>query len=378
MNKLSLCPLVGLFALTVAACSSSSDSGKDKTPNNNVDVCDDGAASATRPCGNNPDPCNLKSGYPGDEYCILPPPPGKGIQIHLGPSNYQDAAEVAKYTLQPGEEFNSYGATRIPTDTDHWFNYTQIRMRPGSHHLINTVVQGDNISEGYVPAGQGCPGTAVGGFPGTQNLIRNMPPHGQQAPENVGLGSKLPGNSYLCLNHHAYNYGREVQLREVWINVWFVDESEVTQRASSIIVTAGPWQGIPPYSQKTLTQSATVPNDGRIISLFGHRHAWTPRFAVWHNDALIYDSWHWEDSAVFNYDSITTNPAPNPEAQTDGATSGVLDVKAGDQIRVQCDIDNQSDKTLYFRNALYEGEMCILFGSAVGTGISGGIPGQGG
>ena len=52
-------------------------------------------------------------------------------------------------------------------------------------------------------------------------------------------------------------------------------------------------------------------------------------------------------------------------------------MKTGDTIRVQCDIDNQSDNTLFFRNALYEGEMCILFGSAVGTSIRGGVPSGG-
>ena len=192
--------------LSLLACSSSKDEGQAKGPDTNVTTCDDGVASASKPCSTDPDPCGLKSGYAGDEYCIAPPPPGKGIQIHFGPSNYTDAAEVAKYVLKAGEEFNSYGTTKIPTDTDHWYNYTQIRMRPGSHHLINTVVQGENIPEGYAPAGRGCPGTTVGGFPGTQNLIRNMPAHGQQAPENVGLGSMLPGNSYLCVNHHAYNY----------------------------------------------------------------------------------------------------------------------------------------------------------------------------
>jgi hypothetical protein len=65
--------------------------------------------SSTVPCSDNPDPCNLHSGYPGDEYCILPPPVGMGVQIHFGPKDYKDAEEVAKYTLQRGEEFNAYG-----------------------------------------------------------------------------------------------------------------------------------------------------------------------------------------------------------------------------------------------------------------------------
>ena len=57
-----------------------------------------------------------------------------------------------------------------------------------------------------------------------------MPPNGVEAPENVGLGSKLAGNSLLCLNHHTYNFTEGDQLREVWINVWFVDGNEKSRR----------------------------------------------------------------------------------------------------------------------------------------------------
>ncbi len=189
----------------------------------------------------------------------------------------------------------------------------------------------------------------------------------------MGLGSKLAGNTKLCLNHHAYNFGSDTtQLREVWINVWFVDESAVTQHTSSVSLIAGPWQGIPPHSQKVLTSEATVNGDGRIVNLFGHRHAATDRFAVWKNDDLVYDSWHWEESVAFDYDSITTNPPTNADAKTDGAVSGILPITTGDKIRFECDINNQTDNTLTFRNELYTGEMCIRFGASVGVALRGG------
>ncbi|HEX4334446.1 MAG TPA: hypothetical protein VH062_00955 [Polyangiaceae bacterium] len=343
-------------------------------------ACDDNAlASSTVPCNPTGNPCNINSGYPGDEYCIPPPPAGKGIQIHFGPKSYTDPAEIAKYIMNPGEEFNAYGIANIDALDDHYYNYTQIRMRPGSHHLINTLVTGDDLTEGYVPDGVGCPGTPVGGFPGTQNLIRNMPPNGVEAPENVGLGSKLPGNAKLCLNHHAYNLnGDKPILREVWINVWFVDEADVTQKTSSVTIFAGPWTGIPPHTSTVLKANTTVNGDGRIINMFGHRHVATDRFAVWKNDELVYDSWNWQESVAYDYDSMTQNPALDPDKKTDGATSGILPVTTGDKINIECDVNNQTDNTLYFKNELYTGEMCILFGSSVGVGIQGGnFPGGG-
>jgi hypothetical protein len=339
--------------------------------------CDDSAlASASTVCKPDADPCGLNSGYPGDEYCILPPPDGKGIQIHFGPSDYTNAAEVAKYLIHPGEEFNAYGLATIPGAGEHYYNYTQIRMRPGSHHLINQMVQGtEDMPDGFILDGNGkpkmgCPGSPVGGFPGTQNLVRNMPPGGQLAPENQGMGSLLRADTRLCVNHHAYNFGSDAsQLREVWINIWFVPAEEVTIKTIPTFIMAGPFQPIDPYSQKVLTASATVAGEGRIVNLFGHRHAWTTRFAVWKNEDLVYDSWDWQESIAFDYDSITENPPLNPDAQKDGAVSGELPIKTGDKISIECDIDNQSENTLTFRNELYTGEMCILFGASVGTGI---------
>jgi hypothetical protein len=78
--------------------------------------------------------CNLHSGWPGDEYCILPPPPDKGFQLHLGPSNYQNPE--AEYLLQPGEEWVHRFTSTSANDKDIKFYVRQYRMRPGAHHTI--------------------------------------------------------------------------------------------------------------------------------------------------------------------------------------------------------------------------------------------------
>jgi hypothetical protein len=116
--------------------------------------------------------------------------------------------------------------------------------------------------------------------------------------------------------------------------------------------------------------SRSISGEGRIISMFGHRHAATERFAVFLNEDLVYDSWDWVESRVFNYDSITDNPPPAPAMRVDGAASGMLPVKAGDEVRFECHVNNTTDGTLTFRNELYTGEMCILFGSTVGVAIN--------
>lgn len=333
------------------------------------DACAERRGSWSKPCTQNPDPCNLKSGYPGDEYCLLPPPADKGVQIHFGPKSYTDMAEVAKYLIKPGEEFNTYGVVNIPTTEDHWFAYVKISMRPGSHHLINQLVAG-HPTEGFLARGAGCEGDALGSFIGTQNLILESPPQGIPAPENQGLGRKLPGNASVCQNYHRYNTTEAPALSEIWYNVWFIDEKAITQKAAGVMINAGPFQGVPAHTKQSLTANSMISGDGRIISLFGHRHSHTERFAVWLNDGLVYDSWDWEESRLFNYDSITQNPAPAPDKRTDGAVSGVVKIKKGDKIKIQCDVNNTSDQPLRFANELNTAEMCILFGSTVGVGIN--------
>lgn len=333
------------------------------------DGCQERRVSYAKPCSSDPDPCGIASGWPGDEYCLLPPKPDEGIQIHIGPKNYKDMADVAKYVIQAGDEFNNSVVGHIPATENVWWNRITVHMRPGSHHWISSVVSGKPEEAFYTDSN--CGSMQVGSLGGGQNLIYDNPPHGIPAPENEGLGRELPGNSSLCMNLHAYNFTDRPQLREIWINVYTVPEQGVTQRASGIGMVGGLGLNLGPHQNLESTYEGTFMQSGRIIQLFGHRHVWTPRFAAWLNDKLIYDSWSWEESVTFNYDSLTMNPPIMTEQKVDGAVSGTLPVAAGDVLKFTCFIENTSDKTLGFSNELYDGEMCNLWGSAVGTSLSG-------
>ena len=50
-------------------------------------------------------PCEgIDSGYDGDSQCIQPPPSGEGMQLHYGPSAYDDPDEVERYLIAEGDE----------------------------------------------------------------------------------------------------------------------------------------------------------------------------------------------------------------------------------------------------------------------------------
>jgi hypothetical protein len=335
-----------------------------------TDTCVDRTVSYAKPCHNDPDPCGLKSGWSGDEYCLLPPAEGEGIQIHIGPSDFKNMAEIQKYAIKPGEEFDNSVAADIPLTEEKFFQRMRVQMRPGSHHWISTVTDGKIENKFYDDTG--CNGaTTVGSMGGGQNLIYDNPPGGIPAPENAGLGRSVKGNGSLCMNLHSYNFTDKEQMREIWINIYFIDEAKVTQKAQGIGMVGGLGLMLGPGMKKEAAYTGTFMADGRIIQLFGHRHAWTPRFAVWLKDKLIYDSWSWQDSVTFNYDSLSMNPPIKTESKVDGAVSGAVEFKAGDTLKFTCFIENNSEKTLGFSNQVYDGEMCNLWGSAVGAGLSG-------
>jgi hypothetical protein len=335
-----------------------------------ADTCMERKASRSKPCHNDPDPCQLNSGFVGDEYCLLPPSPEAGVQIHIGPRDYKDAAEVAKFSIEPNTEFLNSVLGHIPLTEEHWWNHIMISMRPGSHHWIMSQVAGQP-EEGFYDDQQCANASSVGGLAGGQNLIVDNPPLGIPAPENEGMGSNIQPNASVCVNLHSYNFETTTQLREFWINLYYIDKSKVSQRTGGIGMVGGFGLNLPPGQSTTLMYESSAPSDGRIIQIFGHRHAWTPRMAAWLNDELIYDSWDWRESVTFNYDSITTNPPINTEGMTDGAKSGPISLKAGDRLKYACFIENGSDQTLRFKNELKGGEMCNLWGRTVGGSFQG-------
>jgi len=133
---------------------------------------------------------------------------------------------------------------------------------------------------------------------------------------------------------------------------------------------------IAPHQSTTLgPYTCTVQGDGRMLWLYGHRHANNTRFTVTRvrgtQRDVIYDAYYWEEPLLLEYNSRTQNPAPDYASGIEGGWSGPLDLRTGDQIEWACDVVNQQATTLYFTNETYLGEMCIVDAEAVGSTCSG-------
>ena len=113
--------------------------------------------------------CEINSGYPGDESCLLPPDPSEGFQIHVGPSDYADAAKVAPFIFEPGQESSQCWTFHTPNTEDIYYQGWVLSGRPGTHHIINTMYATDQ-ADGTTFTGCRDPGTGT-----APDILDNLP-----------------------------------------------------------------------------------------------------------------------------------------------------------------------------------------------------------
>jgi len=344
----SAAPLLAM-ALFAAGCGSGSDPATPDPP-------------IKDPTGTGP--CNLNTGYEGDDMCLAPPDPSVGMQLRYGPKNYDDAAEVEQFLLQPGEETTDCFYMNTPNQQNVFFSEFHIRMRSGSHHLIVSQAKSD-VADGVRNCEGGGLLRLIGG---TQTSMRDYPDEFGYAPEDEGLAVEIPANTQASLNAHFVNVTEKPILREAWMNIIYKDPATVTTIMEPVAHAAGLGMDVQPGTTEILHGSSAAPADMRVVNLFGHYHAHTVRFSTWKVDAanqrtLVYESFDYNEPGDLNYNTVTKNPAPDPATKTAGGVSGILEFKQGDLIEWECEIVNDGPVPLQFGNQVYTAEMCILFGA---------------
>lgn len=311
---------------------------------------------------------SFDTGYGGDDYCILPPPSELGTQVHVGPESYDNIDPG--YIMQPGREYSDYYFTNTTNAESHFFYRVNMRMRPGSHHMINRMLPIDR-TDGWRDDGDNADGR---GFPGAQRPDQDRP-NGilQVPPENAGIGDEIEANQQFSFNLHHFNLTDRPALREIWVNIWYKPEAEVTETMGRIGIYGNPRDlDIPVGEQRVLHYKCDVASDTRVLSFSGHRHSSTARFGVWLEpadggpDVVLYESFDYTDMPTYSYDSISQNPVPSVPNADDGALTGMLELHRGDELHFVCDVTNTGDQTLRFANEVETGEMCILFGNRTG------------
>lgn len=316
--------------------------------------------------------CDISTDYLGDEFCIPPPDPSEGIQLRVGPTDYDDPDAVEPYLLEAGGEdvvcFNTE-----PIDGDFYYLEQRNRMRSGSHHMLIGLKDAQGREAGPVLDQAECEGFTdrVGSVPGSQTPENDFLAD-DFAPEDEGLGRYFPPDVVAQFQLHYVNTTQETVMREAWINLYYRDADEVKTALNTVFLVGDLSVAVPPGAQENtaLTFSPELDEPVRVFELVSHSHAHSQRFSVWRNrgtpdEKLIYESFDWAEPHVMRYNSIIENPEPDPVAKIDGGVSGILMVQPGDTVDFECEVNNTTDQTLHFANEAYTAEMCLLAGSYV-------------
>jgi len=295
------------------------------------------------------------------------------MQIHVGPKNYADPAEVAKYIMKPGEESSECWTFHTPNDKPVYYQTYELSGRAGTHHIINTMYKTDLPDGGFTVCAD--PGTGTNG-----NIIDNLPgaskaymPRGTVAPENMNIGRMIPPKTASQADMHYFNFTDKDIIREFWMNIYFVDQSLVKEQADQIRAMGGlSWTIVPiaPGTKQTYKYECPLKGNGRIMALLGHYHAHGKKFtASIRRKATgmtekVFEMYDYLDPAQFEYSTVNKNPMFTDAAA--GAVSGILEVKDGDVLMWDCYIENDSNVGLTYTNEVKTGEMCNLWGSSLG------------
>lgn len=331
----------------------------------------------------------FKTEFPGDEFCILPPPPDQGVQFGVHPQGKEWFEQVSNgdlsgyenlstdWLMEDGEEETRNYQTSIGNEDAGNYYRAYVRMRPGSHHMIVSSEMSGK-AETWAPGG---PSFTALSLPGAQRPDENTPKSLDKPGEDMGLYSKLPARAPAVFNMHHFNaHGRTI-LKETWSNLWWETDSTIDLKPI-FGLDFGQARGlaIQPGETVDLHYSWNITTPFRWVTAFGHRHAWTTNFSAWIEDPdgslnVVYRSLDWSDEPTYRYDSLTTNP-PGTARETDGAASGILMVKPGQKVHFNCHIEYTDERALSegaprpadngvlrFANEAFTAEMCILFGS---------------
>lgn len=333
-----------------------------------TDECD---PNAEIPCVEGiAEPCEgLESGFLGDEFCRAKPDPELGMQLHVGPDDYDDPDQTEPYMVGPGEEPNWYEPVRFPNDETRYTRGYRSYMRPGSHHFIMYGTK-DQVTTGEGPQGGGqgiesAMGALRGSFlAGATKAIQNIDTLGEH-PEDQGIGSEVPPHQAVYANLHFVNTTPDPLLQEIWVNFIFIDEAEVTQYVKPVTWYGGLDMNIPPGVHTVLENepgTCTAPEEFRIGMLTAHAHASTSRVTTLMNGELLFEDYDWAEPTEWRYTRSIDNPTPDPDAQQGGAASGLIMATPGDDFIWQCEVQNRGTTNLTFSNRVYDGEMCNVFG----------------
>jgi hypothetical protein len=320
--------------------------------------------------------CKVSSGFAGDELAICSPDPSKGLLLHYGPSNYDDPAELAAFTIAPGDEDETCTFVHSTNDSLQYVKNYHGRLRPHSHHLIVTTLDKDvpdddrpvkcsptdAVGSRWLVGSQSPKmDVAVGGADGTGDMVP------QPGDPDYHLAQKIDAKTPMRLDLHYVNSTEEPLLKEAWVAFDYTKEEDVANKVDMITFFQGDINVQPHQSQDTKLAKCTAPSDRYVALLTGHFHKTGTRFSVWYeNEAkaqeLVYETYDWSEPGNLYFRDGKVNPTADATAKRMGGDhQGYLHVKKGESLIFQCAFTNNTDRAVKLGETSGD-EMCNTFG----------------
>ena len=324
--------------------------------------------------------CGLNTGFADDSACLIPPRPNEGFQLHVGPKDYNDPAEVAKFVMKPGEESSECFTFRTTNPEKITYQTYIMSGRAGTHHIITRTYSGNLPEDTW----GNCGGVEAVDFTDLNNIpmqngylptaTKAYMPRGKVAPEYAHVGRVIEAKTLVQSDMHYYNFTDKDILREYWMNVYYpTPEQKITDYADVLVGFGGTgWSAMPiePGTDMVYKYECPFTGTGNLLNLYGHYHAHGKRFTSTIKRASgqiekIFEMYDFRDPAVYDYNSVTQNPMFSASAA--GATSGPITVSQGDILQWECHIINDGSVPLGFTNEVNTGEMCNIWGFTIGV-----------
>jgi hypothetical protein len=323
-------------------------------PGDGGDSGDGGARGAPR-CPTTP------TGYPGDDQCLEAPPRDEGIQIHFGPSRYDDPDEVARFVVPAGEtrDWCFEQLVSLGEPVERFISSRIIHLRPGARagqvllaNASSSLGGPHDCPFGLTPVVSTTALTAAGAV-------------ASDAPELAGAAITFSAGS-IEARVQVVNDTSEPILAEGWFNLLFAPVPDGAQAPEQVLhpVRLAAWTeaALPDGGTSLVTGGdpdcvTDVPR--QLVSLSWEEGAGVRRASVFRKRAgsvdrePIFEAYPGHGDVSLTYDSVTSNPTPDRGAGTSGGVSGAVVLAPGDELEWECEVIGSTER--------HNGE-CLLYG----------------
>jgi hypothetical protein len=271
------------------------------------------------------------------------PPDANGFQLIL-----------PKVTgIKPGDSYEYCTWTDKVLDADANVKGTQSFQSPGGHHVVLFYTMKPQ------PAGT----TRLCTDDDMTSIRFGIGGEDKKYNELPGdLAVRMPKGAQIVAQHHYINAGSSVLDAQSVINVKLADPGKPVQTSSSVVVVDSNLRV--PVGKVAVDLKCTVNRDYAVWMLLPHMHAHGTYVRVEHTSGdhtdTLFDV-QWQPEFEFHAPKIIRE------------VSQAIRYKAGDEIRVHCEWNNDTGKEMSFGQ-----EMCLAFGQTIDNDGIGNVACDGG